>query len=98
MIDDNCNGSCYSEFEEGRPCRRHGRQPPSSDSLSGALEKLRAIGARVARLRNEMAPDSPLQPVAFKVAALIGDIEATLAATNPITSEITGANRGGVTP
>lgn len=24
-----CAGSCYSEFEEGRPCSRHGRPAPT---------------------------------------------------------------------
>ena len=26
---DPCSGSCYSEFEEGRACSRHGRPAPS---------------------------------------------------------------------
>jgi hypothetical protein len=28
-----CSGSCYSEFEEGRACSRHGRPAPEPTSL-----------------------------------------------------------------
>ncbi len=26
-----CSGSCYSEFENGQPCSRHGRPAPTTE-------------------------------------------------------------------
>lgn len=41
-----------------------------------ALKELEALGARARALRERLPADSPLQGVAFKIAGLIGQLEA----------------------
>lgn len=49
-MEETCSGSCYSEFEEGRACSRHGREAPTVSDVA-ALEN----GGKVLDLMEALA-------------------------------------------